>query len=90
MLDELDTIINSGQSVIVFTILSDPGGVLIISGGLFSCIESFISFNILDSFSKVLFGLVKSSNSVVSQFSVGTLLGNMVVDVSIQIKSDLI
>ena len=51
MLDELDAIVNSGQSVVVLTILSDPNGVLVVSGGLFSGIESFVSLDVLDGLS---------------------------------------
>jgi hypothetical protein len=57
MLDELDTIINGGQSVIMFTVLSNPGIVLAVSGGFFSSIEGFVSFNILNCLSEICFSL---------------------------------
>jgi len=67
----------------MFTIFSNPGGMLVVSGGVFSGIKSFVAFNILNSFSEVLFGLIKSSDSVVSQLGVSTNLGKVVVDVII-------
>jgi hypothetical protein len=88
VLDELDAIVNCGESVVVLTILSDPNGVLSLSGGLFSGIEGFVGFDILDGLSEVLFSLFESSLGIVSQFSVGSLLDDMVVDIVVQVSSD--
>jgi len=88
VLDELDAIVNGGKSVVVFTILSDPGFVLGISGGLLSGIESLISLSVLDGLSEVGFGSGQSGDGVVSQFSVSALLGDVVVDVGVQIHEN--
>ena len=89
MLDELDAIVNSGQSVVVLTILSDPNGVLVVSGGLFSGVESFVSFDVLDCLSQVGLSISKGFDGVISQLGVSSLLSNMVIDVGIQIEENL-
>jgi hypothetical protein len=73
----------------VLTILSNPHIVLVISGGFLSGIESFVSLGILDGLSQIGFGGFQSSDGVVSQFSVSSLLGNVVVDVGVQISDNL-
>jgi hypothetical protein len=88
MLDELDSIVNSGQSVVVFAIFSDPGFVLAVSGGLFSGVQGFVCFDVLDGLSKIAFGISELGDGVVSQFGVSSLVGNVVIDVSVQIKED--
>jgi hypothetical protein len=88
VLNELDTIINGGEGVVVLSVLSDPNGVLGISGGLFSGIEGLVGFNILDSLSEVDFGLFEGSLGVVSQFGVSCLLDDVVVDIVIQVGED--
>ena len=89
MLDELDAIVNGGQSIIVLSVLSNPGCVLAVSGGLFSSIEGFVSFDILNGLSEVGFSLGECFDGVVSQFGVSSLLGDVVVDISVQIEEDL-
>jgi hypothetical protein len=90
VLNQLNSIINGGQSIIVFTIFSNPGIMLSISGSFFSSIKSFVSLDVLDSLSEVSFSISESCNGVISQFGVSSLFSNMVVDVGVQIKEDLI
>jgi hypothetical protein len=89
VLDELDAIINGGKSVIMFTVFSDPGFVLRISGGLFPGIKGLISLSVLDGLSEVGFGRCQCGDSVVPQLGVSALLGDVVVDVGVQIKKNL-
>jgi len=88
VLDELDSIINGSQSVVVLTILSNPGIVLAVSGGFFSGIEGFVSLDVLDGLSKVSLSISQCGDGVVSQLGVSTLLGDVVVDVGVQISEN--
>jgi hypothetical protein len=88
VLNELDSVINSCQSVVMLSIFSDPGIMLAVSGVLLSGIESLISLDVLDGLSEVRFSISQLSDGVVSQLGVSTLLGNVIVDVGVQISED--
>jgi hypothetical protein len=88
MLDQLDAIVNGGQSVVVLAVLSDPGFVLAVSGGLFSGVQGLVGFDVLDGLPEIGFGVSKLGDGVVPQFGVSALLGDVVVDVSVQIEED--
>jgi hypothetical protein len=89
VLNELDSVINSCQSVVMLSIFSDPSIMLAVSGVLLSGIESLISLDVLDGLSEVRFSISQLSDGVVSQLGVSTLLGNVIVDVGVQISEDL-
>jgi len=88
VLDELDAIINSGQGVVVLAILPDPDIMLSVSAGFLSGIEGFVSLSVLDGLSEVSLGSGQRGDGVVSQLSVRSLLGDVVVDVGVQIGND--
>jgi len=88
VLDELDSVINGSQGVVVLSVLSNPGIVLVVSGGFFSGIEGFVSFSVLDGLSQVSLSISQCGDGVVSQLGVSTLLGDVVVDVGVQISGN--
>lgn len=90
MLDELSTIINSFSSSDVFSILSFPNSVLVVSGGLFLSLGLFVLFDISNGLSNINFSLFKSSLRIISKDGVGSNLSFVIVNVVGEVNSDSI
>jgi hypothetical protein len=89
MLDELGGIINGFNSFSMLGILSGPGVVLVITGGLFSDSGGLVVFAIRNGLSKGVFSINTGLSGVISQLGIGSNLSSVIVHVVIKILSNL-
>ena len=89
VLNNLGSFVDGNEESIKFSVLSDIGGVLALSGGLFSGSSCFVVCDILGGLSDVDFSLLKSLSWVVSQLLVGSDLSSVIGDVVLKIDGNL-
>jgi hypothetical protein len=86
VLDHLGTIIDGLEGFIVLSILMFPDGLLSISGVLFSGLEWFVIFDILNGLSEIVFWSSKSLYGIITEEGVGSTLSIMVLDIVIEVN----
>jgi hypothetical protein len=90
VLNDLAGFINGFNLVSVFSILLDPGFVLLVSEGLFRSVGVLVLFDILGSLSDFLFSFSEGIGGVLSQFGKGVDLGVVIVDLIFHIGNEFI
>lgn len=88
MVNELGTFINGSNSGFKISIFTSPNSVLVITGGLFLFLGSFVASKISNGLSKISFRLSKGSGGIITKKGVGNTLRIVVSDVIFNVLGD--